>query len=110
MRSTLAASLMVPAALASAALAAPIVIQCSPNGVLVADVTIGGKPLSLGKGDQIADDHFGRRNFNPEPVADDGHPGLRKITQRTKRFFRTKFLYNFNGNDNSNCNIKNQLQ
>lgn len=45
MRSTLATSLMIPAALASVAFAAPIVIQCSPNGMLVADVTIGGKPL-----------------------------------------------------------------
>ena len=31
--------------LSSAALGDPIVIQCSPTGMLVADVTIGGKPL-----------------------------------------------------------------
>lgn len=31
--------------LVSCAVAAPIVIQCSPNGMLVADVTIAGKPL-----------------------------------------------------------------
>lgn len=45
MRSTLVAFLIAPAALASLAGAAPVVIQCSPNGMLVADVTIGGKPL-----------------------------------------------------------------
>ncbi len=37
--------LLAPLSITSIAAAAPIVIQCSPNGMLVADVTIGGKPL-----------------------------------------------------------------
>ncbi|MBY0113334.1 MAG: aspartyl protease family protein [Phycisphaerales bacterium] len=44
MRSPMLMSVLL-APFALTAVAAPIVIQCSPNGVLVADVTIGGKPL-----------------------------------------------------------------